>query len=401
LKNTLALTEKFLDLIVMKLKPDFAPDIRSSTGEILGEHELIASQKLFSDIFSAITGVSAIINKNRQIVYANDEFLNLLGLKSLDPVLVKRLGEFVSCIHSEEEPSGCGTSKACEYCGAVNAIMESQRTNNKSVSEAFISSYINGKQISWDLRISSSPIILADQVFYVLSLKDISSEKRLRALERTFFHDLLNIAGGLNGLLTILKMGTDPEETDDLINRSEEASQCIIEEIMMYSQLRAAENGDIKLKIEQVSSVSILKDAISRICYHEVGREKHISVEENSVDIDFQTDRIIFERVLINLLKNALEETGNNGEVKTGIGSDGEKIWFYVHNEGLIPQNIQMQIFNRSFTTKGIGRGVGTYSVRLMTENYLKGRVRFISNEESGTVFTVELDVKFPEDIPD
>jgi K+-sensing histidine kinase KdpD len=384
----------------MKFKPDFESDLRTSESNILSEKELITSQKLFSDIFSAISGVSAIINNNRQIVYANNDFLDLLGLKSLEPILGKRLGETVSCIHSEEQPSGCGTSKSCEYCGAVNAIMESQRTNNKSVSEAFISSYINGKQISWDLKISSSPIILADQVFYVLSLKDISSEKRLRALERTFFHDLLNIAGGLNGLLTILKMGTDPEEMEDLISRSEEASQCIIDEILMYSQLRAAENGDIRLKIEKVSSISILKDAISRICYHEVGRDKEISIDVNSADIYFQTDRIILERVLINLLKNALEATANNGQVKTGVESDGEKIRFYVHNEGSIPQNIQMQIFNRSFSTKGVGRGIGTYSVRLMTENYLKGRVRFTSNEVSGTVFTVELDLKFPEKNP-
>ncbi len=390
-----------LDKKVMEVKHDFAPYLRYSAKDILDENELIASQKLFNDIFNAISGVSAIINRNRQIVYANNDFLDLLGLKSLEPVLGKRLGDIVSCIHSEEEPSGCGTSKACEYCGAVNSIMESQRTNNKSVREAFVSSYINGKQISWDLKISSAPILLGEQVFYVLSLKDISSEKRLRALERTFFHDLLNIAGGLNGLLTILKMGTDPEEINDIINRSEEVSQCIIEEIMMYSQLRAAENGDINLKIEQISSIGILKDAISRICYHEVGRNKQISLDENSSDIDFQTDRIIFERVLINLLKNALEATGNNGQVKTGIGSDGEKVWFYVHNKGVIPQNVQRQIFNRSFSTKGVGRGIGTYSIRLMTENYLKGRVRFISNEEAGTIFTVELDKKFPENLPD
>lgn len=381
----------------MEVQPNFAPYLRSSAMDILDENELIASQKLFNDIFSAVSGVSAIINKNRQIVYANSDFLQLLGLKSLEPVLGKRLGEIVSCIHSEEEPSGCGTSAACDYCGAVNAIMESQRTNIKSVRDTFISSYVNGKKASLDLRISSSPIIIADYVFYVLSLKDISSEKRLRALERTFFHDLLNTAGGLNGLLTILKMGAEPEEINDLINRSEAASQGIIDEILMYSQLRAAENGDIRLKIEHLSSISIMKDAINRISYHEVGRDKQISIDESSVDIDFQTDRIILERVLINLLKNALEATGNNGQVRTGIGSDGEKIWFYVHNEGSIPQNIQLQIFNRSFSTKGIGRGIGTYSVSLLTENYLQGRVSFISNEKSGTVFTVELPVKFPD----
>ena len=101
---------------------------------------------------------------------------------------------------------------------------------------------------SWDLKITSTPIMLAGQEFYILSLQDISFQKRLAALERIFFHDLLNIASGLNGLLTIMKEGIDPEETHDLIIKSEEVSRDIIEEIMMYKQLRAAEEGDIQIK---------------------------------------------------------------------------------------------------------------------------------------------------------
>ena len=47
-----------------------------------------------------------------------------------------------------------------------------------------------------------------------------------------------------------MKEGIDPEETHDLINKSEEVSRDIIEEIMMYKQLRAAEEGDIQIKTE-------------------------------------------------------------------------------------------------------------------------------------------------------
>ena len=128
---------------------------------------------------------------------------------------------------------------------------ESQETNHKSVGKHLFHLLIDGQQKSWDLKITSTPIILANQEFYVLSLQDISYEKRLTALERIFFHDLLNIASGLNGLLTVMKDGIDPEETHELINKSEEASRDIIEEIMLYRQLRAAEDGDIQIKTEQ------------------------------------------------------------------------------------------------------------------------------------------------------
>jgi sensor histidine kinase regulating citrate/malate metabolism len=72
-----------------------------------------------------------------------------------------------------------------------------------------------------------------------------------------------------------------------------------------------------------------------------------------------------------------------------------------VKNDQVIPEDIQKQLFQRSFSTKGTGRGIGTYSIKLLTENYLKGKVSFVSNETDGTVFSIELNKKFPKDIAD
>jgi hypothetical protein len=63
-------------------------------------------------------------------------------------------------------------------------------------------------------------------------LLDISESKRRIALERIFFHDLLNSIGGLYGLLTVLKGETNPDQTRELINLSEETSRNIIEKIL-------------------------------------------------------------------------------------------------------------------------------------------------------------------------
>ena len=43
-----------------------------------------------------------------------------------------------------------------------------------------------------------------------------------------------------------------------------------------------------------------------------------------------------------------------------------------------------------SFSTKGDpGRGIGTHSVKLLTEKYLNGEVRFVSRPGEGTTFRV------------
>lgn len=379
----------------MEEKTHFAPALRSTSDQILKEHEFVASLKLFGEIFGAMSGFSAVIDNNRQIVYANNEFLSLLGLETLDPILGKRPGEAISCIHAGEEPAGCGTSVACTYCGAVNAILESQKTGSKSTKECRISSAVDGKLISWNLNVTSSPITLSGNLYYIFTIRDISHEKRRSALERIFFHDLLNSASGLNGLLSILKNGSTPEETPELINLSEEASRDILDEILLHRQIRAAEDGDLQVKIEPVNSVKLLSSSVGKIRSHQEGRHKKVMLTGNSADIDFETDKMLFQRVIINLIKNALEATPKGGTVVAGVEDNGDKIIFRVKNDGVIPIDVQMQLFQRSFSTKGQNRGIGTYSIKLLTENYLKGKVSFISNETEGTVFIVELKKEF------
>lgn len=382
----------------MEEKTFYAPAGRTSSDDIRKEFEAIYSQQFFNEIFGSLTGIGAVINQNRQIVFANSDFLSLLGLDSIESVLGKRPGEVVSCIHSDEEAAGCGTSASCAYCGAVNAILESQKTGVKSSKETRITTTVNGKMKSLDLNISSVPINLSGQTFYAMILQDISNEKRRSALERIFFHDLLNSAGGLNGLLSLLKEGTNPEEAPELINLSEEASRDMLEEIMLHRQIRAAESGDLKVNLEAVSSLECLESAIGRIKPHEVGKNKNVVISNDCPNFYFETDKLLIQRVLINLLKNALEATQQGGTVSIGVESQSTKVCFRVKNEKVIPEDIQMQLFQRSFSTKGQGRGIGTYSIKLLTENYLHGKVSFISNETERTVFSVVLNKVFPAD---
>jgi len=140
----------------------------------------------------------------------------------------------------------------------------------------------------------------------------------------------------------------------------------------------------------------LLDSVINNITFHESGKEKSILVSDNPANIVFESDKVLLQRVIINLLKNALEATPIGGSVVAGIKNSENNITFWVKNDQVIPGEVQMQLFHRSFSTKGEGRGLGTYSIRLLTENYLEGKVSFISNENEGTVFYINLNKKFP-----
>jgi len=59
-----------------------------------------------------------------------------------------------------------------------------------------------------------------------------------------------------------------------------------------------------------------------------------------------------------------------------------------------IPLDIQTRIFQRSFSTKGSDRGLGTYSLKLLGERYLQGEVQFATIEGKGTTFSVRLPLR-------
>ncbi len=71
----------------MKEKTHFAPASRTSSAQILKENEFVASQKQFAEISGAMSGIIIVIDNNRQIIYSNNDFLDLLGLKTMYPIL--------------------------------------------------------------------------------------------------------------------------------------------------------------------------------------------------------------------------------------------------------------------------------------------------------------------------
>jgi signal transduction histidine kinase len=257
--------------------------------------------------------------------------------------------------------------------------------------ETMITSSLSGSKVSWDLKVTSAPVTLRGERFFLFMIENIGDQKRRRALERIFFHDILNIAGNLNGILSILKKEKNEAEIDSLLKISEETSRNLLDEIKMQRQLREAENGDLQVNPERFFTLEFLRSVAEKMCFIDSSSGKGISIEQKSADMELNTDRIILQRILINLIKNALEATDEGGTVTLGCDNSEGMINLWVHNDAEIPRDVQLNIFQRSFSTRGKGRGLGTYSVRLLTENYLKGKVSFTSGKGEGTRFTVSL----------
>jgi sensor histidine kinase regulating citrate/malate metabolism len=105
--------------------------------------------------------------------------------------------------------------------------------------------------------------------------------------------------------------------------------------------------------------------------------------------IVFTSDPALLKLVLGHVIRNALEACTAGQSVTLSAGQSGDHVEFTVRNPAFIPREVQLQIFQRGFSTKGEGRGLGTYTVKVITERCLQGQVSFVSTPNVGTTFKV------------
>ncbi len=86
------------------------------------------------------------------------------------------------------------------------------------------------------------------------------------------------------------------------------------------------------------------------------------------------------------MVVNALEAADTRQTVTLDCRLKGREVVFSVSNPGLIPEEVRPEIFRRTYSTKGPGRGLGTYSMRLLS-SLLQGEVSFVCEKGETTFF--------------
>jgi len=374
-----------LSLVSMAAK-EIGPALFASNGEGPARTALLNS----------IPMTIAVLDEDQRVVFGEERLLTLID--QLGPCDGrKRPGDILRCVNALAAPDGCGTSAACRLCGAHRAIHESRASGVQVTHECRIQyetdrGYGGGSRYgAIDARVTAGPYRSDGHNYTLLTLQDLGTEKRRRVLERVFLHDLLNTAGGMTGLISVLMETRDPTTQAELLGEVERAGRQLLDEIIAQRQLMWAENNELPVSLESHDSLDTLRLARDTIAHHDVAVQREIQIDSESERFPVCTDQVLLTRVLVNLAKNALEATRAPEPVTLRAGTTADTAVFSVHNAGVMSEDVQLQMFQRSFSTKGAGRGIGSYSVRLLTENCLGGKVDFTSVEGTGTTFRVRL----------
>jgi len=366
----------------------FAPARRTDETRLKVEIGMVSENPVVGGLLNSIGGLLAVLDANRQIVALNDSFLKMLGISDPGGILGLRPGEALRCVHADSGPAGCGTTEYCSTCGAAVAIVASLSDNRSVERLCALTKEEIGRRADLALAVRSQPIEMKGSRFLLLFMRDVSREQKLAALERTFFHDLGNMVTMLVGASDLLLA----EGKSSMAHSIHKASLRLQREIEMQRLILEDGARDYRPKWETVPTSAVEHDLRSLFSGHPLAGEREVSFENRVPDEPLTTDTSALNRVLRNMLLNALEATEPGGSVKVLIARENGELRFSVWNPAVIPPDIQKRVFQRHFSTKDQpGRGIGTYSMRLLGEEILGGIVDFCSSPEEGTTFTFRI----------
>lgn len=327
-----------------------------------------------------------IFEESGNMFFVVDEELQLhyIAFNPVDTSVKLCIGDFLKCSNAISSSDGCGCHQNCTKCNLRGTVEESMREMKKM--EADVSMLLMNNQ-DYYAHVLSTPFIDNEKKFSIVLLLDRTSRQRELMLERVFCHDLLNLSGALNGLLDTMEQS----ESDEIRGVLKSISSQMMEEIKAQRDLIYAINGLLKPKMEVFRANAVLDFVKGSLC--QIASDMfnvNIIIDSNLADEQVESDKVLINRVIHNMVKNACEDNAA-GDVIVRARAEDDAIVFSVHNDAVMSLDTKSKVFIQGNTTKKQGHGLGTYSMKLIGENYLGGKVYFKSEENFGTEFYFEL----------
>jgi NtrC-family two-component system sensor histidine kinase KinB len=238
-----------------------------------------------------------------------------------------------------------------------------------------------------------------DKLGILTVLHDITLQKQIDKMKDNFVHsithDLRNPVSSIRGFVKFLQDGVGgpiTEQQRHMLNVIDRASFRLLNMINDILDVARIEAGKMIINLEECNINTIL----SRVEELEapLAERKNIALlffhPENTINIT--ADGNLLERVLINLVGNAIKFTPEGGKVEVGVEDLEDRVLFYVKDtgEGIPPEYLD-KIFDKfqqlHSTQSRSGTGLGLTICKYVVEAHL-GKIYVESKLKVGSKFS-------------
>ncbi|RJQ43801.1 MAG: HAMP domain-containing protein [Nitrospiraceae bacterium] len=219
--------------------------------------------------------------------------------------------------------------------------------------------------------------------------------KSLREVNANIAHDLRSPLTRIRGIaeMSLMNMKSADEYKVMAASTIEECDR-LIEIVNTMLEITEIESGISKPRIEELDVVTLIRDACE--IFHPTMLEKHIALSEDMPDkLTVKGDRKKLQRIISNLLDNAIKYTFAGGSVTVSAYVEEDRINIVVKDSGIGISEAELpHIFDRFYrcdrSRSRDGVGLGLSLVKAYTEA-MKGTVSVLSAVNGGSRFSVTL----------
>lgn len=332
--------------------------------------------QILLEIANNTSNTIILLDDQGKIIFVNKNFYRFLGIKNDSEIIGKSIKDIFAMEDSKAQIIECHLYQLLEKAIIEGSIKRKCR-------------FINRENMSTNVEINIKKFKQSDDEMILITIEDISRENRDKILERLFFHDLMNSAGGLNGLAQLMHEGVEMS-TDEISEMLNSLTGKLLKDIYDYRILYKAENGSLVPNIEKLDNNWIQDHVLKNV--KELKGLKNIRIKfEIDEDLTFYSDPQIIEQIFINMIKNAWKAREEDETIVMKVKSEGERIKFSVLNKKYIDPENRILIFQKSLSQDVFASGLGTYMMKLYGEKYLGGEVDYITDQLSGTEFYIRI----------
>ena len=229
-------------------------------------------------------------------------------------------------------------------------------------------------------------------------------EQRTNQMNMSFFANIAHefrtpltmIAGPVGQLATSEHLNTEDKELLKVAQRSIQRMFRLVNQLMDFNKL---ENDTLRLYVEPVDIVLILNNICDTFEFN--AREKGLTLNRFGMDdkVESWTDSDKLEKIMSNLLSNALKFTPTGGHIDVTLDVVDKQLRISVADTGKgIPENQLENVFKRYYQldnqTKAVvnwGTGIGLYYARRLAELHHGSLTASNREQATGAVFTLVL----------
>lgn len=206
-----------------------------------------------------------------------------------------------------------------------------------------------------------------------------------------YLHDLKNLAGSLSLLVQNAEQyGHDPEFQASAIQTIKSTSQRIID-LMRELATQAKDPNLHKETVLQAADMNqLIRDTLAAIQSPECLPHFYPGQEVPLIHLKVES----IKQVLLNLILNACQATGEKGRIDISTTCDGEQVIVEIVDTGAGMSMSQLEnLFQPFASSKKHGLGVGLYQCKRIVEDH-QGLIHIESEEGQGTTVIVTFPVQ-------